>query len=1072
MVNKTRFCSAVGRLWALAVVVVLALTWGDLPLGHSGKLQGQEIDWSQWRRLPLFEDGRIKPLDTFSRQVVEKIVGRQDPTLAPPLDADGQPRRDHPLFLDGQPKRWNSAELLFSWLVEADKWEDVPFLAASHETLRHDLLGVPVMDRQGHRLKYVSPRDVEKAVAFEAYLRDLNMRREEVEKRGERFRMSGLDLHAARLWNAYATFRLLVFAPRPEARPAFDEQVKVAHPIPERILDLAAIWEDIYPQLQQLSQMGLLRDDQNAGENMNASESSAGAREVSAGKVPPGSAKTSASDSDNSSNASSNRGNTTGDTIAGDGRMDDERRAADSRRSLVDRVSVEFADLVEATKWGQATIAELDRRISTLQPLLHEIARQTETLRNRAFATEIPDDRHQEPIAALRSHLRRLADTTLSLSREAEAILPTLYDTGTGPHVLPAVIPACIAGQTDAGKLISPWLSLSAVLYGSENVLRGYDASQIAEARRLFQKAAQAYRDRNVANRSQVVAENINAFIELLGQMGRAIEAQRQQLPLPETQRGLLALTAYPPSGLTDTEVFYNEFDPFRWAWITNLVAFVILLVGVGPFRRFSLWTGLAVLMAAQVITMIGFGLRVAISGWAPVTNMFESIVFVSLVIGVLGIWFVIQPIVGKAIRDAWTWVSLPFEPLWRETNGEAEHRTALWSGTRVAAVIFRLAMGIWLFYYLAIVPYDVAKSRAVFDLVPEIAQSLGNPSLSSAIMSLLGWFAGICVLLSIVWLAPRLTAALILAVFWTVPRDLRRGKWKSRVRQALARRPFAVSASALAFLTVVIAYFTPVWDKGIDTLQPVLRDRLWLFAHVLTITAGYGAGLLAWGLGNIALGYYLLGGYRVSPPGDKAVGSERHHAAGPGGAVMHAIVTPPEACYTLSYYMYNAIQVAVVFLIAGTVLGGVWADRAWGRFWGWDPKEVWALICILVYMALLHGRYVGWVNTFGMAAGSVAGMIAVVWAWYGTNYLMPAGLHAYAGEGAGGGPYIVGAFTANLLLVLLAWIRYRGEMAKGRAVAHEASSSTVPGQSASASPGSDLTASSLPTASSPSVPS
>jgi len=93
----------------------------------------------------------------------------------------------------------------------------------------------------------------------------------------------------------------------------------------------------------------------------------------------------------------------------------------------------------------------------------------------------------------------------------------------------------------------------------------------------------------------------------------------------------------------------------------------------------------------------------------------------------------------------------------------------------------------------------------------------------------------------------------------------------------------------------------------------------------------------------------------------------------------------------------------------------------------------VWALISILVYMALLHGRYIGWVNTFGLAAGSVFGMISVVWAWYGTNYLMPAGLHAYAGEGGGGGLYVVGAFTANLLFVALAWMRYRAEMAKGQ---------------------------------------
>ena len=76
----------------------------------------------------------------------------------------------------------------------------------------------------------------------------------------------------------------------------------------------------------------------------------------------------------------------------------------------------------------------------------------------------------------------------------------------------------------------------------------------------------------------------------------------------------------------------------------------------------------------------------------------------------------------------------------------------------------------------------------------------------------------------------------------------------------------------------------------------------------------------------------------------------------------------PPEACAVLAGFVYTAIQVTVVLLAAGTILGALWADNAWGRFWAWDPKETWALVSLLVYMAFLHARRAGWSGDFGMS--------------------------------------------------------------------------------------------------------
>ena len=74
-----------------------------------------------------------------------------------------------------------------------------------------------------------------------------------------------------------------------------------------------------------------------------------------------------------------------------------------------------------------------------------------------------------------------------------------------------------------------------------------------------------------------------------------------------------------------------------------------------------------------------------------------------------------------------------------------------------------------------------------------------------------------------------------------------------------------------------------------------------------------------------------------------------------------------------LANFIYRAMQVGVLLIAAGTILGGVWADYSWGRFWGWDPKEVWALITLLVYLVPLHGRFAGWVSMFGLVFASVA---------------------------------------------------------------------------------------------------
>jgi ABC-type transport system involved in cytochrome c biogenesis permease subunit len=182
-----------------------------------------------------------------------------------------------------------------------------------------------------------------------------------------------------------------------------------------------------------------------------------------------------------------------------------------------------------------------------------------------------------------------------------------------------------------------------------------------------------------------------------------------------------------------------------------------------------------------------------------------------------------------------------------------------------------------------------------------------------------------------------------------------------------------------------------------------VLRSNYWLIVHVLTITASYGVLAVASLLGHV----YLI----------KEVLIKRAPAPDPD---------MPHLSHPLVVQVYRAIQAGLFLLTAGTILGGVWAADSWGRFWGWDPKETWALISIVVYFAVLHARYVRWIQDFGLATCAVVGFASIVWTFYGVNYLMASGLHSY-GFGSGGGTWVALWVAAEAVFVGACWWRIRG---------------------------------------------
>jgi ABC-type transport system involved in cytochrome c biogenesis permease subunit len=227
-------------------------------------------------------------------------------------------------------------------------------------------------------------------------------------------------------------------------------------------------------------------------------------------------------------------------------------------------------------------------------------------------------------------------------------------------------------------------------------------------------------------------------------------------------------------------------------------------------------------------------------------------------------------------------------------------------------------------------------------------------------------------------------------------------------------RKYILIAATAMTTVALVLADNCSVLlDPSLRPLQPVLRNNFWLVIHVMSITLSYGAFALALGIANITLGYFIAGSRNK------------------------------QAIAALNNFTYRTLQVGVLLLAAGTILGGVWADYAWGRFWGWDPKEVWALVALLGYLALLHSRFIGWVGQFGLAAWSVFCFSLVVVAWYGVNFVLGAGLHSY-GFGGGGKEYVAAALLLQFAYVAAAGLRYR----RSKAAITQATALLEPGKS------------------------
>lgn len=377
-----------------------------------------------------------------------------------------------------------------------------------------------------------------------------------------------------------------------------------------------------------------------------------------------------------------------------------------------------------------------------------------------------------------------------------------------------------------AGSPTREWMSIAQLLQAQPKGASGSAQAMLRLQQRL-QKVQAAFRAEN--------AEEFNtASAELIADL-------RDTGP---------TLGDYPVQKFIDLEVAYNHWAPFRFAWVLAMVACLFALLSLGSGWRWFYVAAFGTYTLSLVAMLVGFVLRVAISGRAPVTNMYESVIYVGLGITVLGL---------------------------------------------------------------------------IFEL--------------------------------------------------------------------LYRKQFVlVAAAAVSTVSLILADTCPaILDPSLRPLQAVLRSNFWLVTHVMTITLSYAAFAMALGIADITLGYFLVRARK------------------------------PEVIAALSKFSYHALQIGVVLLAVGIVLGGVWARYSWGRFWGWDPKEVWALVALLGYLAVLHARFVGWVGELGLASLCVLCFLLVVMAWYGVNFVLGAGLHSYGFGSGASHTYVAGVLSAQFLYMVLA---------------------------------------------------
>ena len=214
-------------------------------------------------------------------------------------------------------------------------------------------------------------------------------------------------------------------------------------------------------------------------------------------------------------------------------------------------------------------------------------------------------------------------------------------------------------------------------------------------------------------------------------------------------------------------------------------------------------------------------------------------------------------------------------------------------------------------------------------------------------------------------------------------------------VALALKQRLLVANAAGLGAVAMMLADLLPI-DPFIHPIAPVLAGTPWLAIHVPIVVVSYSVFAMATGLAHLVIGVEVFAPAR------------RDLAA------------------RWSELLYWYLHVGSILLIAGILTGSIWAASSWGRYWGWDPKEVWSLVAFLAYMAILHARMDEQIRSYGVAAASIAAFWTILMTYLGVNFVLASGLHSYGF----GSSNIVTIFSVIALVeiafLVAGWVAHR----------------------------------------------
>src|ERR1019366_7137066 len=212
------------------------------------------------------------------------------------------------------------------------------------------------------------------------------------------------------------------------------------------------------------------------------------------------------------------------------------------------------------------------------------------------------------------------------------------------------------------------------------------------------------------------------------------------------------------------------------------------------------------------------------------------------------------------------------------------------------------------------------------------------------------------------------------------------------------------VVAAFAGFVTQIIAHNRAMTGDTMEMMRAVLDTNFWLATHVVVVTLGYASTFVA---GFLAIIYILRG--------------------------VFTNTLSPETAKSLARMVYGIVCFATLFSFVGTILGGIWADQSWGRFWDWDPKENGALLIVLWNATILHARWGGMIKEKGLMAMAVFGNIVTSFSWFGVN-MLGIGLHSY-GWMDKAFPWLMAFDASQVALIVLAlmpsrfWASFKGPL-------------------------------------------